>query len=172
MLVQAACLTILRFCHTSKNVSCKGTAAFRQIKYRCGMRSREDDGLKSGTAWRTRAKIHEHSLLVNVWCTHFSHRRRKCCSLCIQPHIYTLTHTQRELNKCDSERFANNMQKPEAPQPNRWEKKEPPSSEARPDTDTHTHTQTISTQETKTERRAATQAHITHTTYSKLQTDV
>ncbi len=42
--------------------------------------------------------------------------------------------------------------------------------QARVDADTHT--QTISTQETKTERRAATQAHITHTTYSKLQTDV
>lgn len=158
MLVQAACLTMPRFCHTSKNVSCTGTAAFREIKYRCGMRSGEDDSLKRGMAWRTgERKIHEHT----SWCvmhTLLTQEEKVLLPLHAATHTVIHTHTHIELDKCDSERFANNMQKPEAPQPNRWEKKEPPSSEARPDA----HTQTISTQETKTERRAATQAHITH----------
>lgn len=75
------------------------------------MRSVEDDGLKSG---RTRAKY--KNIQVDVMHTHTLKQEEK---VLLPPHEATHVYTNAEMEKCDSKRFANNMQKPEAPQLNR-----------------------------------------------------
>lgn len=166
MLVQAACLTMPRFCHTSKNVSGTGTAAFWEINYRCGMRSREDDSLKSGMAWRTsERKIHEHT----SWCvmhTLLTQEEKVLLPLHAATHIVIHTHTlswisvtrsvllitcrnQKLLSRTDEKRKSFLPQRPG-----------------------QTRTHKPSAHKRQRLKEELQHKHTSHTTYSKLQTDV
>lgn len=164
MLVQAACLTMPRFCHTSKNVSCTGTAAFREIKYRCGMRSGEDDGL-NGMENKRKKNTWTYKLMCDA---HTSHTEGESVapSACSHTYIYIHTHTlswisvtrsvllitcrnQKLLSRTDEKRKSLLPQRPG-----------------------QTRTHKPSAHKRQRLKEELQHKHTSQTTYSKLQTDV